>query len=490
MERTPVLICGAGPTGLVLALWLAQQGIRPRIIDKAEKPGETSRAIALHARTLEFYDQLGLADDVIAAGIRIDNLRFRLRGDSAKDVVVPFHDFGAGISPHPYVLSFPQDHHERLLVEALQKHGVVIERNTALLDFKQSSEGVEARIQTPQSEQRVAAEYLCGCDGARSAVRQGLSHDFPGGTYSDIFYVADAEVQGDAPFNDLTVTFTDSEFCLVIPVRNQKTLRLIGIVPPAAQQKQHIVFDDVATSVAQATGLDIQRIAWFSTYHVHHRVAPHFREGRVFIAGDAAHIHSPAGGQGMNTGIGDAINLGWKLASVLKGAPATLLDTYEPERRAFATRLVATTDTAFQGLVSRKPFAIWWRLHAVPRLMKVVSSFTIGRRLLFRTISQTAINYRRSALSRGRAGAVQAGDRLPWAHDNYTPLASKTWQAHVYGVVPGNVLAAVHGIPVYHFAAAPPFESGSLYLLRPDGYIGLIATDPDSVAKYRAVWGI
>src|SRR5581483_4477180 len=151
------------------------------------------------------------------------------------------------------------------------------------------------------------------------------------------------------------------------------------------------------------------------TYRVHHRVAEHFREGRVFLLGDAAHIHSPVGGQGMNTGIGDAVNLGWKLAGVLRGrAPAGILDTFEPERIAFARRLVATTDQAFTAVTSNSDLARLARLEIVPHLLPMLFSAERSRRFMFRTVSQIAINYRSSDLSEGRTGKLRGGDRLPW----------------------------------------------------------------------------
>src|SRR6202162_1475355 len=178
--------------------------------------------------------------------------------------------------------------------------------------------------------------------------------------------------------------------------------------------------------------VDIQHVNWFSTYRVHHRVADHFRTGRAFLVGDAAHIHSPVGGQGMNTGIGDAVNLAWKLAAVLHGrVDAPLLDSYESERIAFARRLVATTDQAFTGVTSTGAIARLVRLHIVPILFPLITKLPSLRRVMFRTISQTAVNYRGSSLSEGRAGTVHGGDRLPWVkvnggegdnNDNFTPL--------------------------------------------------------------------
>ena len=173
--------------------------------------------------------------------------------------------------------------------------------------------------------------------------------------------------------------------------------------------------------------IDIGRVNWFSTYRVHHRVADRFRMRRAFLVGDAAHIHSPVGGQGMNTGIGDAVNLAWKLAAVLHGrADASLLDSYEPERSAFARRLVATTDQAFTGVTSDGPIAQLVRLRIVPILFPLITKFSSIRRSMFRIVSQTAVNYRGSPLSEGQAGAVHGGDRLPWVKTDANGIARIT----------------------------------------------------------------
>src|SRR5262245_57566404 len=213
--------------------------------------------------------------------------------------------------------------------------------------------------------------------------------------------------------------------------------------------------------------IDVHRVNWFSTYHVHHRVADRFRSGRAFLAGDAAHIHSPVGGQGMNTGIGDAVNLAWKLAAVLqRRANEAILDTYEPERIAFAKRLVATTDLAFTGVTSATAIARALRLRVVPLLLPALFELEAFRRLAFRTVSQTAINYRECALSEGCAGHVRGGDRLPWVAfdpdhggpDNFAPLTSLEWQVHVYGsVVPAiRALCADHHLALHGFTWQPP----------------------------------
>ena len=211
-------------------------------------------------------------------------------------------------------------------------------------------------------------------------------------------------------------------------MKGEGRARLIGTVREEAEhQHEDLSWNDVSQRVIEWMRIDVERVNWFSTYRVHHRVADHFRKGRAFLLGDAAHIHSPVGGQGMNTGIGDAVNLAWKLAAVLHGrADASLLDSYEPERIAFARRLVATTDQAFTGVTSSGAIARLVRLHIVPLLLPLLFAFEAVRRFMFRTVSQTAVNYRGSSLSEGRAGAVHGGDRLPWVKTARTATTRTT----------------------------------------------------------------
>jgi 2-polyprenyl-6-methoxyphenol hydroxylase-like FAD-dependent oxidoreductase len=351
VDHSDVLIIGAGPTGLVLALWLVKLGVRVRIIDKTEEPGTTSRALAVQARTLEFYSQVGLADAVIAQGRRVIAANLWVAGKKAARGV--FGDMGAGLSPFPFALIYPQDEHERLLIDELSKVGVEVERRTELLKFENSIDGVRAELKRPNGVlETCEAVYIAGCDGAHSTVRDALGIGFPGGTYAHLFYVADVEAKGAAMDGELHVGLDATDFLAVFPLKGEGRARLIGTVRDQAEdQHDTLSWDDVSQRVIEWMHIEVARVNWFSTYRVHHRVADHFREGRAFLLGDAAHIHSPVGGQGMNTGIGDAVNLAWKLAAVLHGrAKPSLLDSYEPERIAFARRLVATTDQAFTGV--------------------------------------------------------------------------------------------------------------------------------------------
>ncbi|HEY7944713.1 MAG TPA: FAD-dependent monooxygenase [Casimicrobiaceae bacterium] len=485
-----VLIAGAGPTGLVLALWLTRLGVRVRVVDKTAEPGTTSRALAVQARILEQYDQLGLADAVVAHGLKMAAVNLWVRG--RKVARAPFGDLGAGLSPFPYALIYPQDEHERFLIAHLRDAGVEVERRTELTGFDDLGDRVRARLRGfDGSERSFEAAYLAGCDGARSRVREVLATGFPGGTYAHLFYVADVEASGSVMDHELHVALDAADFLAVFPLKASGRVRLIGtVLPGAAEGHREFAWEDVSKSVVERMRITVERVNWFSTYHVHHRVAAHFREGRAFLLGDAAHIHSPVGGQGMNTGIGDAINLAWKLAAVLRGAAdPKLLDSYEPERIAFARRLVATTDRIFTLVTREGAIARFMRLHVVPRVVPAAFAFPASRRFLFRTVSQLVVDYRGCELSQGSAGGVRGGDRLPWIpsarasgqrRDNFAPLAALDWQVHVYGV-PSYELARFcdeRGLPLHAFEWAPAMQRAGLarnavYLVRPDGYVAL-----------------
>ncbi len=501
-----VLVVGAGPTGLALALWLARAGVRVRIIEREPEAPRTSRAIAVQARTLELYRQLGIADEAIERGRTLDALNLWVDGQKAAHIA--FGDIGRGRSDFPFVLMLAQDEHERLLTGELARAGVTVERGTTLQRFEAGEHCARAALVTSDGRtENVEVDYLAGCDGASSVVRQGMGLPFSGGTYEHMFYVADLDAEGPGADGELHVALDEAGFLAAFPLKGDGHVRLVGAVRDARDEgvaddhRSAFTWDDVDKTVLERVGLTVRGVRWFSTYHVHHRVVDSFAQGRVFLLGDAAHVHSPVGGQGMNTGIGDAVNLAWKLADVLRGrAHASLLDTYDPERRAFALGLVATTDRLFTLATRDGALARWVRSHAVPEVLPSVFGTDLGRAYLFATVSQTRVRYRRSTLSEGRAGSVHAGDRLPWfaqtgdgAGDNFTPLRSRWWQAHVYGdPKPGledvRATCARFGIPLVQIpwraaAGEAGLEQGALYLVRPDGHVGYV----ESVARAAAL---
>ncbi|WP_448724759.1 FAD-dependent monooxygenase [Pseudomonas farris] len=498
MNRSDVLIIGAGPTGLVLALWLSKLGIAVRIIDKTSTPGTTSRALAVQARTLELYSQLDLSDAVVQNGHKVAAANFWVKGEPVARL--PLSTIGEGLTPYAFLEIYPQDEHERLLIERLEAFGITVERDTELQSFEETSDGITARLRLPDGQQETCqACYLAGCDGARSIVRKTLDTGFPGGTYQQIFYVADVQARGPTFNGELHVDLDEADFLAVFPLAGEGRARLIGTVrDERADRAETLQFEDVSSRVIEHLKVQIDQVNWFSTYRVHHRVADHFRTGRAFLLGDAAHVHSPAGGQGMNTGIGDAINLAWKLATVLSGgATAKLLDSYETERIAFARRLVATTDRVFSFVTADGPIADVMRIRVAPFLIPKMISFEAAREFMFRTVSQTTLNYRGMPLSEGVAGHVHGGDRLPWAHDgegdNFESLKNPSWQVHVYGDTSDEMIVwcTEHHLPLQVFDWRPVFETVGLarngfYLLRPDTYVAIAdySADPKVIERY------
>lgn len=504
MTRSDVLIIGAGPTGLVLALWLTKLGASVRIIDKTTEPGTTSRALAVHARTLELYSQLDLADMIIAKGHMVPAVGLWVSGK--QEARVSFEEVGANVTPYPFLHIFPQDEHEQLLVARLEALGISVERQTELISYEENGSGIMAKLRGPEG-QEIACEaaYIAGCDGARSTVRKIMGASFPGGTYKQIFYVADVEASGPAMSGELAVDLDEADFLAIFPLAGEGRARLIGTVrDERAEQADSLKFEDVSDRAIEKLKLIVSKVNWFSTYHVHHRVTDNFRKGRAFLLGDAAHIHSPVGGQGMNTGIGDAINLAWKLKAVLDGrANDALLDSYEAERRPFAKRLVNTTDRAFTLVTAEGRFAEFLRTRIVPVVLPAAARFEIWREWIFRTVSQIMINYRDSAISQGAVGDVHGGDRLPWISgdgvDNYEPLAAMCWQVHLYGVASSELISwcADHNIRLHVFAWQPAYADAgltrdALYLLRPDTYVALVqkSADPALLEQYFTERGL
>ena len=493
MKTTEILIVGAGPTGLSLACQLIRYGIDFVILDKKEGVTPYSKAIGVHARTLEIYEQMDLARSAVEQGTIAGKARLLVAGEVRGEI--DFSEIGKGFSAYPFVLLLEQSKNEKLLYEYLQTHGKEVDWNTELESFEQTDSGVTARVKTANGDtQTITAKYLAGCDGPRSVVRHSLGLEFGGSTFERMFYVADAQVDWEFTHDALHICLAKESFAVFFPLKGEKRYRIVGVFPEEfAKAEGDVLYEEIEARVRQLAQfeLDIHDVEWFSTYKVHTRHAARFSAGRCFLAGDAAHIHSPAGAQGMNTGIQDAYNLAWKLALVMHAAAGEgLLDTYNEERLENAKNLLRTTDRMFQIVASDE----WWlsllRTNVFPPVAGYILGLDTVRNFIFPMLSQTGINYRHSSLSR-HAGdedfRVKAGDRMPYVVLDGTSIYDRLRQPKFHLLAFSNEdreLSADNehgGLIDFHrlkfndeiaeaFGADRPF----IVLLRPDNYIGFI----------------
>ncbi|HSF47211.1 MAG TPA: FAD-dependent monooxygenase, partial [Burkholderiales bacterium] len=401
--------------------------------------------------------------------------------------------------------------------EALRNWGMAVHWNTELVGLEQNADQVTAKLKQPDGMTReVTAAWVAGCDGARSAVRTLSGIAFHGAPYEHVFFVADTQVTGSMVANELNIYLWREGFHLLFPMRGRDHWRVVGILPPELRGRDDLTFDEVAPSVRKeaGSGLSFQQCSWFSTYRIHHRRAERFRDRRCFLLGDAAHIHSPVGAQGMNTGLQDAYNLAWKLALVVSGrTAAALLDSYEDERIPVAERLLSTTDRAFSLIVSDNWLAGLFRTRVLANVMAFAMGLERIQKLAFRTISQIGIRYRDSPLSETLVGlpdtAPRAGDRFPWLRlrllpngpieDLFGKLDDTRFNLIAIGGPPrpggapglNNLLVAIQEIPSDadndRELARVQIPKPSFYLLRPDGHIGLAGTRLDAAAATRYV---
>lgn len=506
--ETDVLIVGAGPTGLALACQLIRHGVDFVIIDAKDATTPFSRAIGVQARTLEIYEQIGLADKLIALGKPAEKVRMIAGGEVRGEAVLK--DIGAGMSAYPFMLVVEQGKHEKLLYDHIREHGHDVNWGQHLTKFTQDDSGVTATVAKANgSEHTIKCKYLVGCDGAKSLVRHELGLTFEGDTVDRLFYVADVQIDWDLPHDALQVCLAAHTITAFFPMVGDNRYRIVGTFPDGHDANEgDILFEEIERQIEADTelNLDISHVNWFSVYRVHSRAVNAFSKGRCFVAGDAAHIHTPAGGQGMNTGIQDGYNLAWKLALACKAkAGDKLLATYNEERLPNARRLLKTTDRLFEFGASDEWFISFVRTHIFPHVLGLALSFDAVKKAIFPLVSQIGISYRESSLSDDHAGfRVQAGDRMPWFENDGCSIYDRLREPkfHLLLFLDGKTevpplpnelmkewsgLADTSIIPFDDkvkeaFGTNEPF----FVLLRPDNYIGLISAElsPDLIVKY------
>lgn len=413
------LVVGAGPTGLLMASELARHGVSCRVIDKRPHATTTSNAIALHARTLEVFEQLGIIEEVLAQGLKQHGAS--IYADGQRIIHVRFDDLDA---PYPFILSLAQSETEHILGAHLERLGIQVERNVELLGFTQDEQSVTARLgHADGQEETITTPWLIGCDGAHSTVRHMLTMTFSGSAYPEAFALADVKLHWPLSDDEMHMFLGQDGILAVFPMRGGRYRLIVETAAEAGEEK----LPDPTLEELQGfldkfapAGSTASDPVWLAAFRTHLRQAAHTRQGRVFLAGDAAHIHSPAGGQGMNTGLQDAYNLAWKLALVNAGqAPASLLDTYEIERHPVAESVMRTTDLMIKGATLRSPIA----QHIRNRLAPLLVQQDFFQQRMTAQLAELSINYRKSTLvaeylhshfSHGHLlGGPRAGDRAP-----------------------------------------------------------------------------
>jgi len=406
-----ILVVGAGPVGMVAAAFLRRAGVKCDIVDPKSGPVTESRALGIHARTLEFLSSLGLAEKFIRAGRATRYMRFHRPG---RELFSLDFDVLRDITEFPFYLILPQARTETFLNEYLTEHGGQPEWGVQLVNLNQDADGVQVTLRDAAGRDSVRRyQYVLGADGAGSVVRSLLNVNFAGATYQARFLLAEVEL-GEARIDtDSTHVFIGDNTTVAVIPQPGKQFRIVGPDftqgETAAEAIDFSRFERFLADNQLFKGWRFHSPSRVMSYRMHKRVAEQFRVGRVFLAGDAAHIHSPAGGQGMNTGMHDAVNLSWKLALVLKGqAGPGLLDSYEHERRSTANGVVAATDKAMQMVTRPKPFMRFLMGAVGPMLFRIYQP-----KATIAAMAQLKLHYRGSLDGQGKTAVLEVGDRMP-----------------------------------------------------------------------------
>ncbi|MEI6949043.1 FAD-dependent monooxygenase [Paraflavisolibacter sp. H34] len=494
---TQVAIVGAGPTGLSLAAQLLRFGIDFVLLDKKDGPTPLSKALVVQARSLEIFEELGLAAKAIGEGRTTMGLNMYARG--SKRAFLDLNGLGKGKTPFPFVLSLEQSQTEQLLADYLQEQGKSIRWNAELLQMNPEESGVTLRYRDGHGqEHRLTAAYLVACDGAGSPVRHQLGLPFSGSTEPKLFYVADVRMSSPVICRDeLYLYLVRKGFVLFFPMEGAGHYRIVGVLPEAGEEQWTFEQLDQQLKKDIVSPVQFEELRWFSTYKVHSRMAGAFQQGRCFLAGDAAHIHTPAGGQGMNTGIQDAYNLAWKLAFVLRGTVnEDVLATYGTERSQNARRLLRSTDRMFDIMAGSNRLWDFLRLRFFPLLFRWVTGQAFFRRRIFPFLSQTGIAYPDSGLTlKSSIGTVKAGDRMPFfvfsdGTSVFSYLAQPAFKLLFFGPPENDAFTTPGKIEPerYRFQEIPKGLFGDAQnfyvLLRPDNHISYIGPDPEQVRGF------
>lgn len=489
MADNQILIVGAGPTGMTAAIELKRAGMEPRIIDKSDHLARYSQALVVQARTLEQFQRYGITEEMMAHGRKLDEAKFYSEGK----LIVDFK-LDKLASRYPFALFIPQSETEKVLNEFMESLGVKTERCVELVSFGQDSQPRATLRHADGHTEDIRPRWIIGCDGAHSAVREQTHTAFEGGGVGLSFYLGDCEVEGDdLPQDELSLHVHHGDVLFMARLTDRVVRLIAALHDQSANEKQEITMDDLQRIVDRiGVRVKIKSAEWLTPFHVNDRQAKRYRIGNAFLAGDASHIHSPVGGQGMNTGIQDAANLCWKLAAVARGADENLLDSYEEERGDVGRALLRFTERGLKLASTSNPLVERARDALAPIVTKLppVKANAIG------FISETAIEYRSSTAVRdyGGDGHLRAGDRLPdlpLKNSNGRSSLLDDWTSpwhRIFGLNLDDDDIDTLRNSVSHADVVPLKtaelgnegrrllgDDGKLFVMRPDGYLGFRA---------------
>ena len=481
---SPVLIVGAGPVGMTLASELTRYGVAVRIVDTAKARTDKSKAIVLWSRTLELLDRGGVAGSkpFVDAGLKVDGVTFMVGDKTVGRVAMN------GIpSAHNYALTIPQSETERLLEERLSEQGVTLERETVATAIQPDNEGVDVTLRRADGcEQTVRTPWLIGCDGAHSVVRRSLDMPFTGETLLSDWFLADVLMEGyPSGVNEASIYWHDQGILIFFPIQPGH-FRIIGDLPyttgsapppPTLEQVQAII------DRRGPSGIRIFDPIWLSGFRINGRKVESYRHGRVFVAGDAAHIHSPAAGQGMNTGMQDAFNLAWKLALVVHGTCAdSLLDSYSLERSAVGTEVLKAAARLTTVGTLKNPVARTMRNLAAQAILGIPAA----SHAMANMMSEVKVRYADSPLNGPFVrGGLHTGERVRQTGDG-APVGSG--KAPRFALFADNVAALAELLPAFgdlvNPDVRPALQNGVLSLVRPDGYLACSTHEVTTIQAY------
>jgi 2-polyprenyl-6-methoxyphenol hydroxylase-like FAD-dependent oxidoreductase len=506
---TDVLIVGAGPTGLMLACQLSRFGIPFKIIDKEENKAQESRAIGIQAKSMEIFQNLGIVDEFLKLSkiAKEPHLYFNHK----LIFKFNFQDIILEGTPFPKLFFLPQSKTEQILTDFLEKSDFHIERKKDLISFDQNTQGVISEIKNLSSNtiEKIKSRYIVGCDGAKSTVRKILNVPFEGGSYEQDFVLIDATVKWQFPVDDFSLFVTKHGIIVSVPLEGNLNRLIMAGIKENPESTEPPSIEEMEMFAKNVTGVSvkIENPIWISRFHLHHRAVKQYQKGLAFLAGDSAHIHSPVGGQGMNTGLQDAANLAWKMALILKyHAPSQLLDTYQIERQRIGSILLKTTDRLFGFMTSKNSFVTFFRLYLLPHLLHFLTNSTDFQKKIFWFMSELSIHYHKNTFIDEYVNEAddrflrgpKTGERAPDVSLSHSSLFE------IFREKPFNVLVfqdsanlspeqentlkelkTIHPdlIAIHEFKLSENkilFEkygvtSSALYFIRPDGYIGFRA---------------